>query len=54
VNVKKLVGLLVLALVVFYVVTNPGGASSTVSGLGGWLANVGNNIIAFFDGVAPG
>lgn len=53
-NVKKLVGLLALALVVFYVVTNPGGASSTVTGIGNWLASVGNSVIAFFDGVTPG
>jgi hypothetical protein len=53
VNVKKLVGILVLVLVIFFIVTNPGGASNTVSGIGGWLASVGNSIITFFQGVAP-
>jgi hypothetical protein len=53
VNVKKLVGLLVVALVVFFIVTNPGGASSAVSGLGGWLYGVGQNITSFFSSLAP-
>jgi hypothetical protein len=54
VNVKKLVGILVLVLVVFFIVTNPTGASSTVGGIGGWLADVGNSIITFLGGVLPG
>ncbi|WP_181782939.1 hypothetical protein [Pseudonocardia pini] len=53
-NVKKLVGVLLLVLVIFFIVTNPGGASSTVSGIGSWLAGVGNSIITFFQGVTPG
>jgi len=53
VNVKKLVGILVLVLVIFFVVTDPGGASGTVSSIGTWLSGVGNSIITFFRGVAP-
>jgi len=54
VNVKKLVGLLVVALVVFFIVTNPGGASNAVSGIGGWLYSVGQSITSFFSNIAPG
>lgn len=53
-NVKKLVGLLVVALVVFFIVTNPAGASSAVSGIGAWLYGVGQSITSFFSNIAPG
>ena len=52
-NVKKLVGILVVVLVVFFVVTNPAGASSAVSGIGNWLYGVGQSVTSFFSSISP-
>jgi hypothetical protein len=53
VNVKKLTGLIVIALVVFFIVTNPSGASGAVNGIGNWLYGVGTNITTFLSSLAP-
>ncbi|MFC5950850.1 hypothetical protein ACFQH9_21500 [Pseudonocardia lutea] len=52
-NVKKLTGLIVIALVVFFIVTNPSGASGAVNGIGNWLYGVGTNITTFLSSLAP-
>ncbi|MCE3553940.1 hypothetical protein LWC33_21090 [Pseudonocardia sp. RS11V-5] len=52
-NVKKLTGLIVIALVVFFIVTNPGGASGAVNGIGNWLYGVGQSVTTFFSNLAP-
>ena len=46
--------LLVVALVVFFVITNPAGASGVVVGIGNWLYGVGQAITGFFSNIAPG
>ena len=48
VNVRKLVGLLVLILVVFFIITRPTDAANTVQDIGNTLAAAGNSIIVFF------
>jgi hypothetical protein len=47
-NVRKLVGLLVLILVVFFIITRPAAAANTVQSIGNTLADAGNSIIIFF------
>jgi hypothetical protein len=48
VNVKKLVTLLVVALVVFFILTNPMGASNSVSNIGNILYNAAQSVTTFF------
>lgn len=52
-NVKKLTGLIVIALVVFFIVTNPSRASGSINGVGNWLYGVGTNITNFLASLAP-
>ena len=47
-NVRRLVGLLVLILVVFFIITQPTAAANTVQDIGSTLAAAGNSIITFF------
>ncbi|MEK6438106.1 MULTISPECIES: hypothetical protein [unclassified Pseudonocardia] len=47
-NVKKLVTLLVVALVVFFILTNPNGASNSVSNIGNILYNAAQSTTTFF------
>lgn len=47
-NVRKIVGLLALALVVFFVITQPGSAAATLQNIGGILTDAANSIVTFF------
>ncbi|GGL07702.1 hypothetical protein [Mangrovihabitans endophyticus] len=49
---KKVVGWIVLALVIFYIGTNPGPAADIARSLGDGVANVFRNIGAFFSDLA--
>lgn len=49
---KKAVGWIVLALVIFYIGTNPGPAADLARGLGDGFAEVFRNIGTFFSEVA--
>jgi Na+-translocating ferredoxin:NAD+ oxidoreductase RnfD subunit len=42
-----------IALAIFWIVTAPGSASSSVNGTGNWLYGVGHSITTFFSGIAP-
>lgn len=48
VNVKKIVGLLAIALLIFFVVTQPGSAAQSVQNIGGILSDAANSIVTFF------
>lgn len=51
-NVKKIVGILAIALVIFFIVTSPtGGAAGFLSSLGNILSNAASSIITFFTSV---
>ncbi len=49
---KKVVGWIVLALVVFYIGTNPGPAADIARGLGDGVAEVFRNVGTFFSELA--
>ena len=51
-NVRKLLGLLALILVVFFIITQPASAATTVQNIGNTLAEAGNAIITFFTNLA--
>ena len=53
-NVQKVVGILVAILVVFWIISSPGTAAGTVTGILDSLASAGNSLIQFLRGVAPG
>lgn len=46
-NVRKIVGLLVIALLIFFVVTQPGAAANSLQNIGGILADAANSIVTF-------
>jgi hypothetical protein len=48
VNVRKIVGLLALALLIFFVVTQPGSAAQSVQNIGGILSDAANSLVTFF------
>jgi len=48
VNVKKIVGLLAIALLLFFVITQPSGAAGVVQTILGTLRDAAEAIIAFF------
>jgi len=48
VNVRKIVGLLAIALLIFFVVTQPGSAAQSVQNIGGILSDAANSIVTFF------
>jgi len=48
VNVKKLVGLLVVALLVYFVIVRPGAAATSVQNLGSWLKGAADSVTTFF------
>ena len=50
-NVKKLVGPLVIVFVLFWIISNPTGASGSVSGVLGNLKVAGTNMVTFMNGV---
>lgn len=47
-NVRKLVGLLAIALLIFFVIKQPGSAAQSVQNIGGLLSDAANSIIIFF------
>lgn len=47
-NVKKIVGLLVIALLIFFVVAQPDGAANSLQNILGMLRDVAVNITRFF------
>ncbi|WP_216362175.1 hypothetical protein [Pseudonocardia sp. N23] len=48
---KKIVGILAIALVIFFIVTSPTGAAGFLSSLGNILSNAASSIITFFTSV---
>jgi hypothetical protein len=48
VNLKKILGLLAIALLVFFVVTQPSGAAASVQNIGGILRDAAQSITTFF------
>ena len=47
-NVKKILGLLAIALLIFFVVTQPASAAASVQNIGGILRDAANSITSFF------
>lgn len=47
-NVKKIVGLLAIALLVYFVVVNPNGAANSVGNIGNLLKNAADSVTTFF------
>ncbi|AEA23314.1 hypothetical protein ACFQ34_26365 [Pseudonocardia benzenivorans] len=47
-NVKKIVGILAIALVIFFVITSPSAAAGFLSNLGSILNNAATSVISFF------
>jgi len=48
VNVRKIVGLLVIALLIFFVITNPTGAATSLQNLGTTLRGWAESVTTFF------
>jgi hypothetical protein len=48
VNVKKIVGLLAIALLIFFVVTQPDGAANSVQSIVGTLRGAAESVTQFF------
>ena len=48
VTVRKIVGLLAIALLIFFVVTAPGSAANSLQNIGGILADAAQSIVTFF------
>jgi hypothetical protein len=48
VNVKKIVGLLVIALLIFFVVTQPVAAADSLQNIGNILRNAAQSVTQFF------
>ena len=48
VNVRKIVGLLALALLIFFVVTRPDAAANSLQNIGGILSDIANSVADFF------
>ncbi|WP_300010057.1 hypothetical protein [Pseudonocardia sp.] len=47
-NVRKIVGLLALALLIFFVVTRPDAAANSLQNIGGILSDIANSVADFF------
>ncbi|MEJ3656761.1 hypothetical protein WEH80_27760 [Actinomycetes bacterium KLBMP 9759] len=47
-NVKKIVGLLAIALLIFFVVTQPDGAANSLSNIVGTLRDAAESVTRFF------
>lgn len=47
-DVKKIVGLLVIALLIFFVVTQPDSAANSVQNIGSILKNAAESVTRFF------
>jgi hypothetical protein len=48
VNVKKILGLVVIALVVFFIITQPTGAAGSIQNIGNILYNAAQSVTTFF------
>ena len=48
VNVKKIVGLLVVALLIYFVVVQPDSAATSLQNIGGILKNAADSVTRFF------
>lgn len=48
VNVRKIVGFLAIALVIFFVITQPDGAANMLENIGSFLATAANSLVTFF------
>ena len=48
-NFRRIVGLLVVVLLIFFVITQPDAAANTLSAIGSILRNAAENIIRFFN-----
>lgn len=48
VNAKKLVGLLVVALLVYFVIVQPAAAANSVQNIGSILKNAADSVTSFF------
>lgn len=44
---QRVIGLLVIALVLFWIIDSPGSAANTVESILGILASIGNSIVRF-------
>jgi type IV secretory pathway VirB2 component (pilin) len=53
VNVRKIVGFLALALLIFFVITQPGSAANSLQGIGNFLQNAANSLVTFFSAILP-
>lgn len=51
VNVKKLVGPLLIVFLLFWIISNPSGASGSVTGVLGNLKEAGTSMVTFMNGV---
>ena len=47
-NLRKIVGLLVVVLLIFFVITQPGAAATSVTNIGDTLYNAAQSITSFF------
>jgi hypothetical protein len=54
VNVKKIVGLLAIALLIFFVITNPTGAAGSLQSVGATLQGWAESITTFFTSLVGG
>jgi len=51
VNVKRIVGLLVIALVIFFIITQPNAAANSLSSIGNTLRGAAQSVTTFFTNV---
>jgi cell shape-determining protein MreC len=47
VNLKRLIVLIVVAFLLFFLITNPGGSANVVDNILGWLKNGAQSIVTF-------
>lgn len=47
-TIRKIVGVLAIALLIFFVVTQPGSAADTVQNIGSILYNAASSVVTFF------
>lgn len=48
VNIKKIVGLIAIGLLIFFVITRPDGAANSVQNIGGVLRDAAESVTTFF------
>lgn len=52
-NVRKIVGFLAIALLIFFVITQPSSAANSLQGIGNFLQNAANSLVTFFSQILP-